>query len=74
MQSRQQLEGAQRAVPPARQAVAEAQEEVKQWVGWCMAALSAVAEAVLAVAVPAMLCLLRMSSLRCLADNPACFG
>lgn len=30
VQSRQQLEGAQRAVPPARQAVAEAQEEVRR--------------------------------------------
>lgn len=36
VQSRQQLEGAQRAVPPARQAVAEAQEENKKYTdgGW----------------------------------------
>ncbi|KAI7842953.1 hypothetical protein COHA_003460 [Chlorella ohadii] len=36
VQSRQQLEGAQRAVPPARQAVSEAQEEHKKYSdgGW----------------------------------------
>lgn len=33
VQSRQQLEGAQRAVPPARQAVSEAQEEVRRETG-----------------------------------------